>query len=81
VSYRTPVDLVADVLNGRIRIPPFQRGFKWESRDIIELFDSLVRGFPIGNLLLWLQPAKAAHLDVGPVHIDAPEMGLRAVGC
>jgi hypothetical protein len=75
VGYRTPVDLVAEVLRGRIRIPPFQRGFKWESGDVIDLFDSLIRGFPIGNLLLWRQPAKAAHLQVGPVEVDAPETG------
>ncbi len=72
VSYRTPVDLVSDVRRGRIRIPLFQRGFKWESGDVIDLFDSLIRGFPIGNLLLWLQPAPAAQLHVGPVEVDAP---------
>jgi hypothetical protein len=73
VSYRTPVDLVADVRKGRIRIPPFQRGFKWQSGDVIDLFDSLIRGFPVGNLLLWLQPAPAARLQIGPVEVDAPE--------
>jgi Protein of unknown function DUF262 len=73
VEYRTPVDLVGEVRAGLIRIPPFQRGFKWDSGDVTALFDSVLRGFPIGNLLLWRRPAPAAVLRVGPVEIEAPE--------
>ncbi|WKU04806.1 DUF262 domain-containing protein [Micromonospora sp. HUAS LYJ1] len=73
VEYRTPEDLVRDVTAGLIRIPPFQRSFKWEAADIVRLFDSLLRGFPIGNLLLWQRPAPAQHLQVGPLEIEAPE--------
>jgi hypothetical protein len=57
VEYRTPVDLVNEVKSGLIRMPPFQRGFKWEAGDVVRLFDSLVRGYPIGNLLVWRRPA------------------------
>jgi hypothetical protein len=73
VEYRTPEDLVEEVVRGKLRIPPFQRGFKWEAGDIVKLFDSLVRGYPIGNLLFWQQPAPAQRLQVGPLEIDAPE--------
>jgi hypothetical protein len=73
IEYKTPADLVRDVQRGAIRVPPFQRGFKWESADVTKLFDSLYRGFPIGNLLLWRRPAPAQQLTVGPVTIDAPE--------
>jgi len=73
IEYRTPADLVRDVHRGAIRVPPFQRGFRWESADVTKLFDSLYRGFPIGNLLLWRRPAPAQQLTVGPVTIDAPE--------
>ncbi len=73
VEYRTPEDLVREVVSGQIRIPPFQRGFKWEAGDIVKLFDSLLRGFPIGNLLLWTRPARAQRLRVGPLEIDAPD--------
>lgn len=71
IEYRTPVDLVADVRAGRVRIPPFQRGFKWESRDIIKLFDSIIRGYPVGNLLLWQRSAPAQVLQVGPLTVEA----------
>ncbi|SCF39450.1 DUF262 domain-containing protein [Micromonospora mirobrigensis] len=73
VEYRTPEDLVRDVTAGLIRIPPFQRSFKWEAADIVRLFDSLLRGFPIGNLLLWRRPAPAQTLQVGPLAVEAPE--------
>jgi hypothetical protein len=72
VEYRTPEDLVGEVLRGQVRIPPFQRGFKWEAGDIVKLFDSLLRGFPVGNLLLWQRPAPAQHLQVGHLVIEAP---------
>jgi hypothetical protein len=71
VEYRTPVDLVSEVTKGLVRIPPFQRGFKWEAGDIVKLFDSLVRGYPIGNLLFWRRPAGRQLLTVGPLTIDA----------
>ncbi|HET8657852.1 MAG TPA: DUF262 domain-containing protein [Micromonosporaceae bacterium] len=73
VEYRTPEDLVQEVTNGYVRIPPFQRGFKWEAADVVKLFDSLHQGFPIGNLLLWSRPAPAQHLRVGPLEINAPD--------
>jgi hypothetical protein len=74
VEYRTPADLVAEVLAGRLRIPSFQRDFTWDSPDIVALFDSVLRGYPIGNLLLWQRPAPAIHLTVGPVEVDATEL-------
>jgi Protein of unknown function DUF262 len=70
IEYRTPVDLVGDIERGMLRIPPFQRGFKWGSRDVIALFDSIVRGYPIGNLLLWQRSAPAQRLHVGPLTIE-----------
>jgi hypothetical protein len=73
VEYRTPADLVRDVERGVLRVPPFQRGFRWESADVAKLFDSLYRGYPIGNLLLWRHSAPAQRLTIGPVEINAPE--------
>lgn len=36
----------------RVDLPKLQRGFVWEPKRIINLWDSLLRGFPIGSLLL-----------------------------
>lgn len=67
-------DLVDEVTSGRVRIPSFQRGLKWTRADVIKLFDSIVQGYPIGNLLLWKRPAGAhAGLQIGALTIDAQE--------
>lgn len=76
IEYRTPVDLVAEVTGGQLRIPPFQRSFKWESVDVVALFDSIFRGFPVGNLLFWRRPAPAADVRIGPLLIHAPDVPL-----
>lgn len=39
-----------------IVIPSLQREFCWDTDDIEALFDSLLRGLPIGSLLLWNVP-------------------------
>ena len=36
----------------KVKLPKLQRGFVWEPARIIDLWDSLLRGFPIGSLLL-----------------------------
>lgn len=69
---RTVADLVALARNGVLRIPPFQRRFRWESRDIERLFDSIWRGYPVGSLLLWRHSAPAVHTSFGPVEVDGP---------
>lgn len=43
---------------GRLRVPHFQRAFRWKNQDRVTLFDSIERGYPIGTLLLWKRSAK-----------------------
>ncbi len=38
------------------------------------LFDSILRGFPIGNLLLWQRAAPAEELTLGTVRVSAPAL-------
>jgi uncharacterized protein DUF262 len=66
-------DLVERVRRGLVRVPRFQRGLKWESSDVAELFDSLYRGYPIGSLLFYKRSAKADRLPLGPLIVEAPE--------
>jgi hypothetical protein len=49
-------DLLEKVAAGQIRLPEFQRLFKWTAEDVLQLFDSIERGFPIGTLLFWRGP-------------------------
>ena len=57
---------------GEIRIPAFQRGLRWDSRDVVTLFDSIYRGFPIGNLLLWERDAPDEEVVLGAWTVHAP---------
>jgi hypothetical protein len=45
--------LVKDLADGRLRIPAFQRPFVWRPEQMLNLFDSIERGYPIGSLLVW----------------------------
>ena len=67
------VDLVDDVLSGGVRIPEFQRPFRWQWEDVKRLMDSIVRGYPIGSMLLWARPAKPEKLKIGALEIEAPQ--------
>lgn len=65
------VDLVSATVEGRIRIPEFQRPLRWQWQDVQRLFDSIVKGYPIGNLLLWKRPAPEADIQLGSLRIKA----------
>ena len=49
-------DLVKDVRNGRIGLPDLQRPFVWRDNKVRELFDSMLKGYPIGYIMLWESP-------------------------
>jgi hypothetical protein len=46
-------DFLVNIANGEYKVPIFQRNFVWKSSQMIELFDSILKGYPIGNLLFW----------------------------
>jgi len=66
-------DLVERVRRGLVRVPRLQRGLTWKRSDVVDLFDSLYRGYPIGSLLFYTRKAKADRLPLGPLVIEAPE--------
>ncbi|WP_164013902.1 DUF262 domain-containing protein [Pyxidicoccus trucidator] len=41
------------VQSGEIRVPAFQRGYVWSEKQILELLESVYKGYPIGSLLFW----------------------------
>lgn len=73
VSRETPPTLVGWARSGRIRIPRFQRSYRWEPSDAERLFDSILHGYPIGNLLMWRKPAPADEVALGEVRLPVPE--------
>ncbi len=69
----TVEDLVDLVRRGGVRVPSFQRGLRWEADDVVALFDSIYRNYPIGSFLLRKGGADAARIQIGPLIIDAPD--------
>ncbi len=65
--------LVREVLKGKIRIPEFQRSFRWDGEQVLKLLDSVFRGFPVGALLMWKHHRPAETFRAGPVTVVAPE--------
>lgn len=49
-------DLLSDVKNGRIGLPDLQRPFVWKDNKVRELMDSMMKGYPIGYIMLWASP-------------------------
>ncbi len=63
LSFQTPRS-VEEMLNAIHRrdylMPAIQREFVWGTDQIVRLFDSLMRGYPVGSFLLWeVQPTTA----------------------
>lgn len=46
-------DLISMALSGDLRVPNFQRSFRWKYDDAVKLFDSIFKAYPLGNILLW----------------------------
>jgi uncharacterized protein with ParB-like and HNH nuclease domain len=46
-------ELINDVKRGLIKIPQFQRDFIWSKEKAASLMDSIVKGYPIGTIILW----------------------------
>lgn len=45
------LSIVNRAFDGRIKLPAFQREWKWKTSQVILLFDSLRQGFPVGGFL------------------------------
>jgi len=64
-------DVLEDVARGRLRVPRFQRPFVWRPEQMLDLFDSIERGFPIGSILVWETTEPVASLEeVGDVPVE-----------
>jgi hypothetical protein len=63
-------DLLDEVNTGKLRVPRFQRPFVWKPSDMLDLFDSIYKGYPIGSLLLWESTDRVTSLDrIGPISL------------
>lgn len=49
-------DLLRDVELGKIGLPDLQRPFVWPDSKVRNLLDSMLKGYPIGYIMLWASP-------------------------
>ncbi|RLE87969.1 MAG: hypothetical protein DRN04_17620 [Thermoprotei archaeon] len=47
--------IIDKVVNGEwgLYISAFQRDFVWDKDDVRDFFDSILRGYPVGSIILW----------------------------
>ena len=66
-------ELLDDIVEGRLLVPRFQRPFMWRPEEMLSLFDSIYKGYPIGSLLVWQTTSTVTHCDeVGPINVSQP---------
>ena len=61
MSFQTPLtvkELVDGIESRKYFLPSIQREFVWGTDRIEKLFDSLMKGFPIGSFLFWEIPVE-----------------------
>ncbi len=67
-----PSRWVTMVLDGQLRIPRFQRSWKWSDAQILFLLDSVLRGDHVGSLLLWERYSMPASIETfGEVTVES----------
>ncbi|MCI1997978.1 MAG: DUF262 domain-containing protein [Olsenella sp.] len=49
-------DLLRDVELGKIGLPDLQRPFVWPDSKVRDLLDSMLKGYPVGYIMLWSSP-------------------------
>ena len=49
-------DIVEGIKKGQYVIPEVQRSFVWDNQKVLELCESIHKGFPIGSLTVWKIP-------------------------
>ncbi len=73
-SVRPFRDLVQDAFDGRLKLPAFQRNWKWKTDKVIKLFDSLRQRYPVGALLF----LKGENEQLGPKEFQGSKVASGA---
>lgn len=80
------VDVLKRIQSQEYVLPAIQREFEWDQDQIARLFDSLLRGYPIGSFLFWkVEPAQSGEFKwygfIKDYHeLNAPHCPLLDIG-
>ena len=68
--------LLDNIKIGSLALPAFQRGYVWKRPQVVDLMNSLYRGYPVGSLLTWQTRAENANIrsssggiESGPIEL------------
>ena len=67
--------LIEKIDTGELGLPELQRPFVWKDKKVRDLFDSMMRGYPIGYFILWECPTleKKKTIGVGAHSYNSPK--------
>ncbi len=79
-STKTPLNrLLEQIMEGKIQLPDFQRGWIWDDSHIRSLLVSIARSFPIGSIML-LETGGEARFQIRLVEgVDLPDGSSNSV--
>lgn len=65
-------NILSKLRKGVITIPRFQRDYVWNPKQVVDLFDSILKGWPIGSLLFWAPEVDKFKIfsEVGGININ-----------
>jgi hypothetical protein len=69
--------LLDQIVEGKLQLPDFQRGWVWDDTHIRSLLVSIARSFPIGSIML-LETGGTARFQIRPVESVSLTSGLTA---
>ena len=75
VNYKLE-NLILDIESGKLGLPDLQRPFVWQNSKVRDLFDSMMKGYPIGFLMLWdspYEPEKSKQIGMGEKEFVTPK--------
>lgn len=65
------LDIISQIKTQKLAQAPFNRNFAWTEKDVIMLFESIQKGYPIGNIITWTPDApKTYNKRLGPFFFD-----------
>ena len=63
MAYVKLIDLVRKFDSGVIELPLMQRDYVWPADKVVNLLDSLYKGWPIGVFYIWKTPNRQIHRE------------------
>lgn len=68
--------LLAEIQDGQIQIPQFQRKFVWTVQASAKLIDSIIKGYPIGTFIFWRTNERLRAIrKIGNLNLPEPRDG------